>query len=376
MPDRPQVKIMHILNSFSVGGLENGVVNLINGMKEERYFHVICCIRSLGPMIDRIERKDVRLYCMNSKPADRFMALKLRKLIKEIKPDIVHTRNWGTIDGIIAGKMAGIKSIIHGEHGREAINIGVDEWKKNLFRKIILTRISCVIAVSENLRQWLVKRIGVTESKVVKIINGVDTNKFKPAANRERAKGKIGLDPQIKLIGTVGRLDPVKNYSMFIQALKRAGMVKEQLKTIFIGDGPERQSLERMVHEIGLNNVLFLGEQRNVIPYLQAMDVFVLPSLTEGISNTILEAMACGVPVIATKVGGNPEIVEPEKTGVLIESRDTNALAEQLRDFCNNGTKWEKFGIAARNAAEDKFSLARMIEEYEGVYDRMALKRK
>jgi len=376
MSDKSQVRIMHILNSFGIGGLENGVVNLINGMRQKRYFHVICCIRSLGPMIDRVERKEVPVYCMNSKSTDRLMALKLRKLIKEIKPDIVHTRNWGTVDGIIAAKLAGVKSIVHGEHGREAMNLAENEQKKNVFRKIVFRRINCVIAVSEELSQWLITRVGVPENKVVKIINGVDIEKFKPPVSKEETKRKIGIDPHVKVIGTVGRLDPVKNYSMFLQALKRLAVEKERFKVIFVGDGPERGKLEHMIRENGLDQVLILGEQQNVVPYLHAMDLFVLPSLTEGISNTILEAMACGVPVIATKVGGNPEIVEPEKTGVLIESRDTNALAEQLRDFCNNGTKWEKFGIAARNAAEGKFSLARMIEEYEGVYDRMALKRK
>ena len=369
------IKILHILDSLKVGGLENGVINLINKLDRRKFMHTICCIRTAGPMATRLERQDVKIVSMNNIAQDYAMPFRLMRVLKHIKPDIVHTRNWGTVDGIIAAKMIGIKRIIHGEHGREFVDQCGSNFKRNLIRKFLLRRTCCVVAVSEELKNWLIESIGIPEKRVVKIINGVDTEKFSPPINKSQAKRRLGISSDFLVVGTVGRLDPVKNYEMLLKAIC---FVKETVpyKVVFVGDGPERPKLEEFVRVNHLPNIVFYGEKHNVSDYLRTFDLFVLPSLTEGISNTILEAMACGVPVLATRVGGNPELVENHVTGELFTSGDHVTLSKRIEVFLSNKEKRDKFGKAARTRCERHFSLDKMVQKYDRLYSDLGVGQK
>ena len=309
------IKILHILDSLKIGGLENGVVNLLNNLNHSKFSHSICCLREVGPMADRLIRPDVRITCMNNTGRDYSMPVKLTSLIGRLQPDIVHTRNWGTIDGIVAAKLARVRHIVHGEHGREYNDINGINFRRNLVRRVLLTAVDKIVVVSADLKTWLVKRVGICPKKISTIINGVNTTEFCQAADKAIAKRSIGIDPDAFVIGTVGRLDKVKNYQMIVRSVSQIREYNYPLVVLFVGDGPERPHLEEFVRINKLTSVKFLGEKANVSNYLKAFDLFVLTSLAEGISNTILEAMASGLPVIATQVGGNPELVEDNVTG-------------------------------------------------------------
>jgi sugar transferase (PEP-CTERM/EpsH1 system associated) len=361
-------KIMHIVNSLNVGGLENGVVNLVNCLNHNKFIHVICCLREVGPMAERLHRKDTEIICMGKDSTDYFMPIKLMHLISRIRPQVVHTRNWGTIDGIIAAKLARVKYVVHGEHGREFTDLYGSNYRRNLARWVLGRWVNSFVAVSDEIKSWLLNQVGIPGDKVVTIINGVDTKKFFPSTNKGKVKQELGIDPHTFIVGTVGRLDKVKNYQMLLNALLSQTRYKNPYKLMLIGDGPERADLEAFVTTHRLSNVEFLGEKQNVQDYLQIFDLFVLTSMVEGISNTILEAMATGTPVIATRVGGNPEIVEDNMTGSLIPSGNHALLSEMITKYMNDRSLCEKHGQAARSRCEKLFSLNVMVEKYDRLY--------
>ena len=361
------IKIFHILDSLGIGGLENGVVNLINHMDKDNFHHTICCIRGKGAMEDRITNKQVDIICLNIKKKDRFAFLKLAHIISKNSPDIVHTRNFGTIDGILAAILARVDIVVHGEHGREFTDPEGLNKKQNFIRRLFFLKTAFIVAVSMDIHNWLIEKIRVPDEKIHTIINGVDTDKFIPPLDKNAAKIKMEIDPSEIVVGSVGRMDKVKNYEMLLSAVS---MIKTNARfcIVLVGDGPERKSLESFTAEKGLTNIRFTGKQDNVVNYLQAFDLFVLPSIAEGISNTILEAMACGLHVIATDVGGNRELIENNKTGSLIKSYDVDALADRISWSLANPLESNQIGRAGQEQCKSCFSLDRMVIEYGNLY--------
>jgi sugar transferase (PEP-CTERM/EpsH1 system associated) len=380
-----RTRILHILHSLQTGGLENGVVNLINNLDPDRFEHAICCITTSGLMADRIVRPVEIIALEKGGGGDYLLPFKLARVISRIRPNIVHTRNWGTIDGVIAARLAGVRRVVHGEHGREAADpTGANRRRLNA-RKLLHPLVTRFVTVSAELKQWLVNNVGIPEEKVVQIINGVDTDRFVPAADKAAAKTAMGLPSDSFVIGTVGRLDPVKGQQTLIRAFAElitgktsvTSLTNKTNKTsktnrtnlLIVGSGPEESSLKKLTHDLGIaDRVYFMGERKDIPEVLQAMDLFVLPSVAEGISNTILEAMACGLPVIATAVGGNSELVYDSKTGLLSIPGDVRLLAEQLLYYVFHTTSAREHGGQGRKRVEASFSLSGMTKEYERLY--------
>ena len=366
-----KIKILHILHSLHIGGLENGVVNLINHLDNDKFRHAICCISSSGAMAERLEQP-VEIFSLNKgNEKDYLLLFKIAKVIRKVRPHIVHTRNWAAIDGVIGAKLAGVKFIIHGEHGREATDPAGANLIRRKIRKGLNPFISGFVTVSHDLRRWLINDVGIPEKKVIQIINGVDTNKFAPQKNKKSLREKFGFDADAFLIGTVGRLDPVKDQKTLINAL--AVMIthsqNKKIKLMIAGSGPEEQEFKKMAAEIGVEDrIYFLGERSDIPELMQSMDVFVLPSIAEGVSNTILEAMACGLPIVASRVGGNHELIDYGKTGFLFVAGDYKELAGRLSFYLNNYPVLIEHGNNGRKRTEELFSLQRMVGRYEELY--------
>lgn len=366
-----KIKILHILHSLQIGGLENGVVNLINNLNDNRFEHAICCIDTSGPTAEKLG-KPVEIFSLDKgKKRDYLLPFKIAKVIKKIQPDIVHTRNWSAIDGVIGAKLVGIKFVVHGEHGREAADpTGANIVRKKV-RKVLNPWISRFITVSAELKNWLVYDIGIPEKKVMQIINGVDTNRFMPPQEKKLAKKEAGFNPDTHIIGIVGRLDPVKDHETLFRAFSilRNEKNRETLKILVVGTGHMEKMLRGIAEDLNISeNVVFAGDTKDVQRFYRCMDVYVLPSIAEGISNTILEAMSSGLPVIATRTGGSPELVDEGMTGFLFTPGDCKELAGRISFYCDNFSALMEHGFNARIRAEEKFSLSRMIKEYERLY--------
>jgi len=359
-----------------MGGMENGVVNLINHTDPDIFSHEICCITTLGNAESRL-KIDVPIYEMRKRYGNDWSLIpKLVKLMKDRSPDIVHTRNWGTVDGIIAAKISGVSTVIHGEHGWNVDDPTGRNTKRRIARKLLSCMVNRFVAVSEDINKWMINSIGIERSRINKVVNGVDTNKFCPQ-NKENARRALGASKSDFIIGTVGRLDPIKNQHLLLHAFARLNNARKNLRIVLIGDGPERHRLESIKDTLPCRDrIEFFGERDDVHKILPILDVFVLPSANEGISNTILEAMATGLPVIATNVGGNPELVQHGQTGLLIPPGDQDAIVGALNLYIDQNPRMRKeHGENARERAVRDFSLDRMVKQYEALYETLYFNR-
>ena len=358
--------------------MENGLVNLINHMPPERYRHAIVCLQGYTDFKKRIQREDVEIVDVNQQAGHDFSAyLRLYKILRALHPDILHTRNLSALESQVVGAVAGIKGRVHGEHGRDIYDLHGKNRKYNLLRKLIRPLIGHYIAVSSDLAGWLKETVGVSRSRLTQIYNGVDSVKFRP---RVAQRAQLGPPHFIRedsvLIGSVGRLAEVKDFPTLIRAFHQLQQLWPEgwarLRLVIVGDGPTRSECEQLLRTLQLENQVWLaGDRSDVADLMRMMDVFVLPSLGEGISNTILEAMASGLPVIATAVGGNPELVAPGETGVLVPPGDPEAMAQALLTYLKNPALQGQQGQAARAVIEQRFSMDAMVNGYLGVYDQL-----
>lgn len=373
----PRPLIAHIVYRFDTGGLENGVVNLINRLPPQSWRHAIISLTTITDFRERIERDDVEFIALDKRPGHGAMLYpRMARLLRELRPAIVHTRNLSPLEMTVPAWLAGVPVRIHGEHGRDVGDLDGSSRRYQWVRRAYRPFVSHYIALSNDLHRYLVDRVGIPAAKVDEICNGVDTERFVPAATREPIAGCPFLDPALWLIGTVGRMQTVKDQAnlarAFVRAIEIDPPLRERLRLVMIGDGPLREDCQMVLQSAGLTALAWLpGERRDVPAILRGLDCFVLPSLAEGISNTILEAMATGLPVIATAVGGNPELIDAGRTGELVPAADHETLAAKLIDYARQPEAARAAGRAGRERIERSYSLAGMVARYDALYARL-----
>lgn len=365
--------VAHVIDRLTVGGMENGLVNLLNTMAADRYAHCVICLRAPTEFHRRLRRPDVAIHVLDKHDGkDPTAYLRLWQMLRRLRPDIVHTRNLPTIDMAVPAWAAAIPVRIHGEHGRDASEESGANRKYNMIRRAVSPLVSGYVAVSRDIREWLISTIGIPAARVDHICNGVDSNRFHPG----RARPPLaGFGPEQVIFGTIGRMQTVKDQGVlaraFVKLVHARPEGRERLRLVMVGDGPLREECERILIEGGVRDLAWLPGSRDDVPDLMRMlDVFVLPSRIEGISNTILEAMATGLPVVATRVGGTPELIEPGHDGLLVPPSDPEALAAAMAVYADNPGLRQTHGSAARLAVESRFSLAAMVRGYVDLYDR------
>ena len=368
--------VVHVMHRFDVGGMENGIVNLINHMPADSYRHVIMALTEVTDFRQRIRRDDVEFIALNKKPGHAFhLYPRLYKLFRQLRPAVVHTRNIGALEIAVPAWAAGVSARIHGEHGREFDDLDGSNKKNQWIRRIYRPFVTYYIALSRDLEHYLTDAVGIPPGRVAQIYNGVDAERFRPAVPRTPIEGCPFGDHEHWLVGTVGRMQAVKNQvalaTAFVIALQKTPELRQVLRLVMIGDGPLRTESIALLEQAGCADLAWLpGERSDVPEIMRGLDCFVLPSLAEGISNTILEAMASGLPVIATDVGGNAELVEHSKTGLLVPAGDAEALAEEIVILARQRDTARTMGSTGRTAVEQRFSMAAMVRQYQDLYDR------
>jgi len=372
--------VAHVIYALGTGGLENGLVNIINRAAPERYRHVIICLTRAEGFESRITAPNVEVISLHKRPGhDLAVYWRLWRTLLSLHPAIVHTRNLAALEmQVMAALIPGVKRV-HGEHGRDIHDIDGSNKKYNVLRRALRFLVHRYIAVSQDLAQWLIEVVEVPTGKVRQIYNGVDQQTFSPGpANVSTPAGFVADD--IQIIGTVGRLAEVKDQLTLTQAfhqLIKDPLVNTQLRLLIVGDGPMHQTLCDKIMELGLSEYIWMPGDREDIPeLLRLMDVFVLPSLGEGISNTLLEAMATGLPLVATRVGGNPELIEEGVNGCLVPVADPLALADCLKTLLQNPQNLTLYGEKSLNKVQQSFDWSRTVEEYLSVYDQLLGRRK
>lgn len=378
-PDPGRPLVAHILHRFDTGGLENGVVNLINRLPAERFSHAVVALDRVVPeFARRVTRDDVQFISLHKPPGStaKFFP-RLYRLFRSLRPHIVHSRNLAGLDCQLPAWAAGVPVRIHGEHGRDVGDLDGSNRKNQWNRRLLRPFVQHWVALSRDLESTLTGPVGVPPARITRICNGVDSERFRPATGgRAPIAGSPFNDPGLWLVGTVGRMQTVKNQPAlaraFVQVLQRQPGLRPRLRLVMVGDGPLRAEAQTVLDAAGLADCAWLpGERSDVADVMRGLDAFVLPSLAEGISNTILEAMASGLPVLATAVGGNPDLVAAGQTGLLVPAGDDDALAAALLQLAGDPAAATAMGHAGRARVEREFSLEAMVGAYQGLYERM-----
>ncbi len=360
---KQKIRVMHLMLSMEVGGMENGVANILRNTRDS-LDNYLCCLEKIGTLGGMLDGSAVSIVNMSKKPGFSIpLIYKLSRLLIRNKIDILHSRCWSTlVYGYAASRIAGTPGLVHSEHG--VFNLDYERRRK--LYSYIVKRADRLLTVSSSLKDRIEEIVNQTDLRIKTIVNGVDTEKYRPAPNRDYGK-QFGLKEKDVIIGSVGRLEKVKNYELFIETISR--IKDKSVKGVLVGDGPERSNLENMARALNMQDrFIFLGKREDVSEIMPLFDIYVCSSHSEGLSNTILEAMASGVPSVATRVGGNPEIVCEGETGFLVKPGDAEIMTASIMDLIADNDMLSMMKLKARDAAVKQYSLSRMVSEYEEVY--------
>ncbi len=304
--------VAHVVYSFKAGGLENVIVQLINKLPRDRFRHVVIALTECSEeFAQRVEVQDVQFISLRKPPGQIFgMYPRLWRLFRELRPDVLHTCNLAALEVTPVAWAAGVKQRVHVEHGWIVADPDGSNKRYRLMRRFYRPFVTQFVAVSRQLRDYLCGPIGVAPQRVALVANGVDTQKFRPAGDDEGGPVDWPFAEGDWVVGTVGRLDPVKNQALLVDACARFiaqnDEARRRLRLVIVGEGQEHAALVQRIAETGMVNRTWLAGNRSDIPgLLRCMDCFVLPSIAEGTSCTLQEAMATGLRIVATRVGGN-----------------------------------------------------------------------
>lgn len=367
--------VAHVVYRFDYGGLENGVVNLINATQGDGIRHCVIALTTATEFQSRLRVPGVEIYELDKQPGkDLSVYVRFVRLVRKLRPHILHTRNIGTIDCAIFGRLAGVPYCIHGEHGWDVHDLDGTNWKYRLMRRLAGLFVRRFITVSADLKRWIEQSARIAPDKVVQICNGVDTHRFSPAIASGGCVDLQQVFPRNSVIvGSVLRFqdikDPMNLVRAFVIARNQAEASGIDLRLVMIGDGPLRGGALAALESAGLSDKSWLPGSRDDIPeILRSLDIFVLGSLREGISNTLLEAMAAGLPVVATATGGNLELVRNGETGALVEPGSPEELANEISQYAQCKSLRKGHGAAAREYAVADYSLDMMVRMYRTEY--------
>jgi sugar transferase (PEP-CTERM/EpsH1 system associated) len=363
------VRVVHVVASLGTGGLENGVVNIIKESDPARVRHAVVCLEAAGAFAERV-RRDVPVIVVGKRAGTDLRALaRAARVVRALRPEVVHTRNWATlIEGVVAARLARAK-LVHGLHGRTSEELsGEVSWKRRLLEGPLVRSAARVIVLLESLREEALE-LGVSPERVTVIENGVDLARFHPDPEaRARVRAELGAKPKDVVVGCIARLDPVKDHPTLFRAFSKLG---DRAILVLVGDGPRRRSLETLARIDGIAaRVRFLGHRSDPWALYPAFDLFALASRYEGSSNTVLEALASGVPVVATRTGGNETLVS-DRTGVLVPVGDADALGQALARLARDAKARAALSAAGLSFARGR-SVERMGHRYEELYEEVA----
>jgi sugar transferase (PEP-CTERM/EpsH1 system associated) len=351
--------VAHVVTTLAIGGLEKVVLDLVRRRDDRAFAACLVCLDSAGVLEREFEAAGVPVTVIGTKGSVPLRIWRLSRRLRALKPDVVHTHNpQAHLHGTWAAKLAGVPVVVHTKHGRDHVS----RPTLAALVRIATHWADAFVAVSDDAASVARDLEGVPPAKLMVVHNGIDLDRF--GADIRRAT------PARRLI-TVGRLDPIKDQATMLRAVKLAAGRLPGIRLDIVGDGPSRAGLEALCAELGLvSSVTFHGYRAEVAPLLAEADVFVLSSVSEGVSIALLEAMASGLPAVATDVGGNREVIVNGVTGLLTAAGSAEALADAIVRVASDPPTLARMSAAARRRVEEEFNLRHVVARYEALYRR------
>jgi glycosyltransferase involved in cell wall biosynthesis len=365
------IRILHVQHSLDPGGMENGVVNIARALAPRGFEFHVACLSNSGEFAARLPDPD--LVHALAKP-DGFSprtVLRLRKLIRTLQPDLIHSHNLGAlIYAACATAFARKPPILHGEHGEP--NDGAEQAKRDRQRQRFFKAARRVHTVSQSLLDYFIEA-GFPAKKLLALVNGVDTERFSPG-NRDRARRELGIPPGAPVLVIVGRLIHSKNHLLLFEALEKLVASHPSAILLVIGGGgqDEAEITAAAASSSAADHIRMEGYRSDPRPYYHAADLLVAPSHIEGLSNVVLEAMACGLPPLLHEACGSDEVIENGVDGLAADLRSVDRLAAEITALLSDPDELKAMGARARESAVERFSLQTMAKAYEDIYRELA----
>ena len=370
MPERTNV--LYVIWSLQTGGAERVVADLARSLDRNRFRPMVCCLNFKGRLALELEAEGIPVFGVDKKRrADLRALFRLARLMRRERVHVVHTHLWtSSLWGRLAALLAGVPVRVVTEHN-------IDTWRGRghlLVDRILARFTHHFVFVSQEVASFYRAHLPhVDDNRCLVVHNGIDRVPFEQTIDRNAVRDRMGLPREAVVAGVVGRLDERKGHRYFLEAMKRlAG--EPGLHAVVVGEGREKDALFAQRRELGLEaRVHLVGYWASLAEALAAIDLFVLPSLMEGHPLAILEAMAAGKPVVATRVGGNHEAVEDGRSGLLVPPRDAEALAEAIGSLARDPERAARMGLEGRRLLGERFSLEAAVRANEEIYLKLSL---
>jgi L-malate glycosyltransferase len=353
-----------------VGGAERLVYDMVRYPAFAGNRPVVCCMDAVGELGERLLKEGYKVYCKGRRPGlDIEMITWLRDIIIQEKADVVHAHQYSPLFyAVPAALLAGRVKVVYTEHGR--FYPERKSWKRSLFNPLLALGVDHLVSISAATAQAMATYDNLPLRRIKVIHNGIDCSGMHPPIDKHAKRQELGLSETCRVIGTAARLNSIKNIQMMLRVLKLVLQSVPDTCLVIAGQGEEEERLKAMASELGIaNRVKFIGLRFDLPEVYQLFDVFLLTSFSEGISVTLLESMASGVPSVVTDVGGNREVVVEGKTGFMVPVDDDQVMAQRVCELLQNQDKASQMGLAARERVGREFSMQGMIEAYSQLYE-------
>ncbi len=370
-----QIKVLQLITELDVGGAERALLSLVKKLSSGKYDVMVAYLKGEGRLAEHFRDAGIKVFDLKMRNRMALGAvIRLYRLLKREKVRVLHTHLiQADICGFLAGKMAGVPVIISTKHNPDEFRKrrSIPVWLDGIFAN----RSDRIIAVSNAVRDFLIKWERISEDKFTVIHNGIDMEdfnfrEFTSATDITAKKEELGIDSSSQVVGTVRRLDEQKGHKFFLEAIPEILKKVHGVKFLIVGDGPLQNKLEKLSEKLKISeNVIFTGIRRDIPEILAIMDVFVLPSIFEGFGIVLLEAMAMKKAIVASRIGGIPEIVDDGLTGILIEPANPSEIANSIITLLKNPEKAKQMGDAGSKKVEKIFTADVMAKQIEDVYD-------
>jgi glycosyltransferase involved in cell wall biosynthesis len=365
---RGPLKVAHVVLSLDVGGLERNVVNQVREGRALGQSVSVVCLERPGVLAPRVEALGGRVVCLDKRPGVRLSLFgKLRSLLRADRPDVLHTHQIPTLFYAgLAARLAGRVRVVHTEHG---LPLFAGRARTRWLGRLAGVHCDYFFCLTREMADEARKYRIVPARKIRLIRNGIETANYRESGDPHALRRRLGIPPGAEVVGSVGRLAEIKRYDVLIRSFARLKEQCPDAHLLVVGDGPEKPALERLAGGLGLEkSVHFAGYQTNVSEYLHAMNCFAMTSSSEGTPQAVLEASVARLPVVASRVGGLPEIIDDRRTGILFPPGDEGTLTRELLGVLRDKELARRLGDAASSRVQAMYGVARMAREYHDCF--------